>query len=252
MAHFHIPKPLHGWREFAGEVGIIVLGVLIALGAEQLIGAVRDLHLAHETRALVNEELETDLANLELRKSAEPCIARRLGELRALVSQWARTGSFKTPLWVAQSPRFRGDFSRYEAAVAAGRVALLPNEEQARVGLLVTSLRGFEAMQDAEIEPWSKLRLLQMGPEALTATDRTMIWDALQTASTLDYLARVRVGQVLPVAARYGYPPDLRRFHEVASKMWKAGPQTLAICVDIETPPDTANVQSGQITPLPQ
>jgi hypothetical protein len=39
--HFHLPKPLHGWREFAGEVGIIVLGVLIALGAEQ---AVERLH----------------------------------------------------------------------------------------------------------------------------------------------------------------------------------------------------------------
>jgi hypothetical protein len=24
--HFHLRKPLHGWREFAGEVGIIVLG----------------------------------------------------------------------------------------------------------------------------------------------------------------------------------------------------------------------------------
>ena len=27
--HFHLPKPLHGWRAFAGEVGIIVIGVLI-------------------------------------------------------------------------------------------------------------------------------------------------------------------------------------------------------------------------------
>lgn len=35
--HFHLPKPLHGWREFAGEVGVIVLGVLIALGAEQAV-----------------------------------------------------------------------------------------------------------------------------------------------------------------------------------------------------------------------
>lgn len=34
--HIHLPKPLHGWREFLAEVGIIVLGVLIALGAEQL------------------------------------------------------------------------------------------------------------------------------------------------------------------------------------------------------------------------
>jgi hypothetical protein len=37
--HFHLPKPLHGWREFAGEVGIIVLGVLLALSAEQLVEA---------------------------------------------------------------------------------------------------------------------------------------------------------------------------------------------------------------------
>ena len=37
---FHLPKPLHGWREFAGEVGIIVIGVLIALGAEQAIDAI--------------------------------------------------------------------------------------------------------------------------------------------------------------------------------------------------------------------
>ena len=37
--HFHLPKPLHGWREFAGEVGVIVLGVLIALGALALVVA---------------------------------------------------------------------------------------------------------------------------------------------------------------------------------------------------------------------
>jgi len=35
--HLHLPKPLHGWRAFFGEVGIIVLGVLIALGAEQVV-----------------------------------------------------------------------------------------------------------------------------------------------------------------------------------------------------------------------
>ena len=33
--HFHLPKPLHGWRVFVGEVGIIVIGVLIALGTQQ-------------------------------------------------------------------------------------------------------------------------------------------------------------------------------------------------------------------------
>jgi hypothetical protein len=35
--NFHLPKPLHGWRAFIGEVGIIVLGVLIALGFGQIV-----------------------------------------------------------------------------------------------------------------------------------------------------------------------------------------------------------------------
>jgi len=35
--HLHLPKPLHGWRELAGAVGIIVVGVLIALGAVQVV-----------------------------------------------------------------------------------------------------------------------------------------------------------------------------------------------------------------------
>jgi hypothetical protein len=46
--HFRLPKPLHGWREFAGEVGIIVVGVLIALGAEQV---VESLHWANKSRS---------------------------------------------------------------------------------------------------------------------------------------------------------------------------------------------------------
>jgi hypothetical protein len=29
--HVQLPTPLHGWRAFVGEVGIIVLGVLVAM-----------------------------------------------------------------------------------------------------------------------------------------------------------------------------------------------------------------------------
>ena len=56
--HFHLPKPLHGWRAFVGEVGIIVVGVLIALGAEQ---AVESLRWAAKARA-ANSELHHQIA----------------------------------------------------------------------------------------------------------------------------------------------------------------------------------------------
>lgn len=58
--HFHLPKPLHGWREFAGEVGIIVLGVLIALAAEQAIETMRWHEKVNETKDLLNSELHDD------------------------------------------------------------------------------------------------------------------------------------------------------------------------------------------------
>ena len=65
--HVHLPKPLHGWRAFAGEVGIIVVGVLIALGAEQVVGSVHRAQQASNAREAVRRELEFNLARLSSR-----------------------------------------------------------------------------------------------------------------------------------------------------------------------------------------
>ena len=48
----HKPKPFHGWRELLKEVGIIVLGVLIALGAEQAVSKIHERAQADDTREI--------------------------------------------------------------------------------------------------------------------------------------------------------------------------------------------------------
>src|SRR3569623_1054443 len=55
--HIHLPKPLHGWREFLGEVGIIFIGVLLAIGAEHTIEAL--LHRAHVHDAIAKLHAES-------------------------------------------------------------------------------------------------------------------------------------------------------------------------------------------------
>ena len=35
--HFHLPKALHNWRELVQEIAVIVIGILIALSAEQIV-----------------------------------------------------------------------------------------------------------------------------------------------------------------------------------------------------------------------
>ena len=79
--HIHLPKPLHGWREFTGEVGIIVLGVLIALGAEQVVQSFTWQRDVRDFRAAVDTEIEFDLAASEYRIRQAPCLERRLSEL---------------------------------------------------------------------------------------------------------------------------------------------------------------------------
>ncbi|HEV2595845.1 MAG TPA: hypothetical protein VGU01_11650 [Sphingomicrobium sp.] len=76
--HFHLPKPLHGWREFTGEVGIIVFGVLIALAAEQLVEAVHWREGVGQMRAAMRSELAVDRARLESNLAQDPCMRARL------------------------------------------------------------------------------------------------------------------------------------------------------------------------------
>ena len=72
--HFHLPKPLHGWREFVGEVGIIVLGVLIALGAEQVIDNLHSRNEVKQTRQALtpNSGITSQLSIIALVSARAP------------------------------------------------------------------------------------------------------------------------------------------------------------------------------------
>jgi hypothetical protein len=216
-------RPAKGWRAFAGEVGVIVLGVLIALAAQQAAESVNERREAADARAVVVGEIEESLTILKLRQSVQPCIDKRLQDVRAIVDQWGRTGSFTTPRWIGQAPWFVSTSVRLEAAQSAGRLALLPSQEQYRIGLVSSTLRNFREIQVAEMDAWAKLRMLQSGADALSASDRTAIRLALQEASLLNYRARVAAGNAIPFAASYGWRPNPRNLKVMMARAWKNG-----------------------------
>jgi hypothetical protein len=87
--HFHLPKPLNGWREFAGEVGIIVIGVLIALAAEQVAEAIQWRHKVGVVRSSLMGELGNDRARWEINMADTPCYGRDV----AWFDDWAKAGA---------------------------------------------------------------------------------------------------------------------------------------------------------------
>jgi len=89
--HFHLPKPLHGWREFAGEVGIIVVGVLIALGAEQVVEGIHQRAELREAEAGMTVELRDDnLPQAYARAAVFNCYADQLDAIDAAVASGDR------------------------------------------------------------------------------------------------------------------------------------------------------------------
>jgi hypothetical protein len=103
--HFHLPKPLHGWRELAGEIGIIVVGVLIALSFEQLAVTMQNRSNAHQAREAVRAEVSENLWWLQDREDYEPCIDEMLGDLATVLTR-ARNGE-PTPVIILRNDQHR-------------------------------------------------------------------------------------------------------------------------------------------------
>lgn len=79
--HIHLPKPLHGWREFLGEVGIIVVGVVIALGLEQVVETIHWHHKAEQATGALRGEVGFNYMRAAELVITGPCVDRQLALL---------------------------------------------------------------------------------------------------------------------------------------------------------------------------
>ncbi len=72
--HIHPPKPLHGWKEFLNEIFVIVVGVLIALGFEQVVEELHWQHKVHEGEERLDAELRGLYRAAVLQVALAPCL----------------------------------------------------------------------------------------------------------------------------------------------------------------------------------
>jgi hypothetical protein len=185
--HFYLPKPLHGWREFAGEVGIIVFGVLIALAAGQVVEIVHDGQLAADARANVRAEAAQNVGLIRDRLSTQACIDRRIAELQDLLARSGEGSLVAQPTWVSRPPIWPIFFGRWQAATASGRNSLFSAEEQGRLSLLYRVFTQYDTDQAREQVVWAQLRSLEWWRGPLGPQARLEFAQALQQAKYLSW-----------------------------------------------------------------
>jgi hypothetical protein len=126
--HFHLPKPLHGWREFVGEVGIIVIGVLIALGAEQLVERLRWNAEVADARTSLDAQLVHSAYAARIRLKEQECTTRKLDRLDDLIS----ASDLPKIVKVSLAGVYLWGTSSWESATASGAVAHMSREQRGR------------------------------------------------------------------------------------------------------------------------
>jgi hypothetical protein len=214
---FNLPQPLHGWREFAGEVGVVVLGVLIALGAGQIVEWLHDRQVAEEARENVRAEAGLDLGFIQGRIASQPCIEARLSELSAILANAGDGSPDPRPTWIAKPPTVPFFTARWQAATASGRNSLFPAKEQEQFGTLYQIFGRYNDYQPREQEVWADLRALEtwqgpLGPEARVAFTKSLqqakylAWDlnyagtyAIRTGGAMGLLSRQAPSEPDPI-----------------------------------------------------
>ena len=188
--HFHLPKPLHGWREFTGEVGIIVLGVLIALGAEQAVEILHWRSKVAEFRSAENIELSENLAAIQYRLKQGPCVARRIAQLRQFGEQ---SKSGKTQPFLREIGRPSIIIQRTSVWSTRGEtLEHMSLPVRLHYSRLYDILDSAEQQIVAEREAWRNLAGFN-GADELTRDERMGLNEFLYRAKSIDLVLRLNL-----------------------------------------------------------
>ena len=202
--HVQLPKPLHGWRAFAGEVWIIVLGVLIALGAGQLVEWVHWRDEVADARQALDHEVAYDLGAIEKRQREAPCIDRRLREIRVMLtggSSGLRAGPRSA---LGQPQLWRPRMDVWQAAVAGEVAEHMPLATRVGYAELYSRFQWYAQKAEDETDAWSVLAELDdpggLGPEDVAAVRQARSRAQVAADKMNAYLPRIMAaGAILEI-----------------------------------------------------
>jgi len=203
--HFHLPKPLHGWRALVGEVGIIVVGVLIALAAEQ---AVESWHWHEKVRSAersLDFEVNVQLDNAEGEVALNRCAGPYLDALETAIVRHDSAGIQK--LYDADPPyQARAWRSTAWQSVMSTHVAdHMDASAMAQYGFIFNDAEVARDLQKAMVPDFGEAMLGRLGGAATPDSTALQLAAAERLRSDLQEVKGTSAAML--IAARGGLHP---------------------------------------------
>jgi hypothetical protein len=240
----HKPKPIHSWRAFLLELGTIVLGVGIALAAEQTVEWLHWRGQVQQAKETIASEMVRNISFAIQRMRTVDCLTQRLTDLDSMLDAAARQGSLP-PLadagGVSQTPWSNG---AWESVVASQAATHFAREQLAALSLVYRRVERIEAWNREESEAWAFIRSMEGPGRRLSATDETELRKAIRLAAYLNGVISVSAARMAQGAMDESLPFTSGERRQLAEAMKFQPPDYVCGKLVNQPPPGQQLVQN--------
>jgi hypothetical protein len=188
----HKPKPWRGVREFLKEIGTIVIGVLIALAAEQAVEALHWRHVVEQERANLRGESEWNQQTMFARLQIEPCVTRRLAELDELFARHRQGKPLNKTAPIGRPAYWTGGNQAWDLALSDQAVAHMSQANKTLYTALAQVYGSYDGTRLEERVAWRELQVLDHADE-LAPADWSALRGSLEAVRDSDQQMRIHI-----------------------------------------------------------
>ena len=175
----HKPKPWHSVREFLKEYVIIVVGVLTALGAEQLAEEIHWTHRVHGAEEAIRAELRQDERDGYFILAVLPCEAAKLDEIEHDLTASREQHALMPVVTPYRVPLRPWSSDAWESARALQIVSHIPNERLQLYSFAYVFPRALHQGMDKELAAKNALNTIAINNGRLQPAERDRLFQAL-------------------------------------------------------------------------
>jgi len=198
--HIHQPKAVHGWRELLSEIGVIVIGIAIALVGEQVVEAFHWHHEVETERGALRDEVRANLGSAAYREAERPCVDKRLVGLQEIFRRQAKGLPLDLRAPITRPPLSIASTGSWEIALSGQALGHMPHREKLAFSDAFDSYKAFNQLRNEEDATWRRLELINHA-DMLGAGDWVALHEAFGEAAALNSRMKSLTAYVLGPAA---------------------------------------------------
>lgn len=188
-----LPGGSRTWGKYVSELLIVAAGVALGLWATEWADDRRTQREVNDAYKALEDELTDNLAAVRFRKSMEPCVRRRISELRSWIGRQGSGERRALPAEIGRPASYALLDSVWEVSKSGQIAAKMPLEERRRYAAVYDVLERSSEHQKEERQVWFSIGDYA-GLSELHATDLARLNGYVSRAAAIDEALSLNYG----------------------------------------------------------